>query len=411
MIIKKFTAPTMTEALAKVRDELGTEAIILSTKSSRAGGVFDFVGRSAVEVTAAVDDDRSGGKSGVSRSMRTTASPVGPSEARNYPPANTVAYTPSAGRKAAPAVSDETSMKELSARVNIDAVIEDIRELKNAVKVLSDTALAGELSGLPPRLAQLLNAMNASGYDDRVSKRVIRQLLNDLGGSELGELSLIIDRAVDLLMAGVGDISPVVFAGAKPRIVAFVGPTGTGKTTTIAKLSTDFSLNRGKKVSVLSIDTKRVDAVGQLKAYCRIVDIPLHIAYNPDELPGIMPKLMNCDVVLVDTPGLAPMDKKQMMDMIEFLQRLVPQEVHLTVSVTTSLGEMKRIFENFSILKPNRIIFTKLDETESYGPMISFAIFSKKPVSYVTFGQSVPGDFAVADPESVIRKNLNSKPQ
>ena len=410
MIIKKFTAPTMTEALAKVRDELGTEAIILNTRSSRAGGVFDFVGRSSVEVTAAVDENISKEDGGAAQPSKRPPAPIGPSDARLYPPADASVYEPSDGRKSTVKRTDEVSVKELSSRVNIEGIMEDINELKRTIKVLSETALTAEMSGLPAHLATLLSTMKTSGIDDKIAKRVTRQLLNELGGVELADPSLIIDRATKLLMEGIGDVSPVIFAGASPRIVAFVGPTGTGKTTTIAKLATDFSLNMDKKVSVLSIDTKRVDAVGQLKAYCRIVNIPLHIAYNPDDLPGIMPKIMDRDITLVDTPGMAPMDRKQMMDMIEFLQKLVPQEVHLTLSVTTSLLEMKRIFENFGTLKPNRILYTKLDETSNYGTMISFAIFSKKPISYVTFGQNVPGDFSVADPEGLIRKNLNSKP-
>jgi flagellar biosynthesis protein FlhF len=197
--------------------------------------------------------------------------------------------------------------------------------------------------------------------------------------------------------------------GSKPHIVAFVGPTGTGKTTTIAKLATEFSLNQSRSVSVLTIDTKRIDAVGQLKSYCRIIDIPLHIAYSPEELPGIMPRLTASDLVLVDTPGSAPMDKPLMLEMVEFLRRMVPQEVHLTMSVTTSLREMQRIASHFGTLKPNRILFTKLDETDSCGPMFSFSIASRQPMSYVTFGQNVPGDFAPADPEAILKRSFSKE--
>ncbi len=115
------------------------------------------------------------------------------------------------------------------------------------------------------------------------------------------------------------------------------------------------------------------------------------------------------DITLVDTPGSGPMDRPQMIEMVEFLQRMVPQEVHLTLSVTTSLMEMHRINDNFGLLKPNRILFTKLDETDSYGAMLSFAVLTGKPMSYITFGQNVPGDFAVADPRDAVRKTLERK--
>jgi len=280
--------------------------------------------------------------------------------------------------------------------------MEDIKELKRSIRELADSALSGEMGGLPEQLAGLLHRMLDSGMDEKIAKRLTRQLLHDLSGSDLAETEIISGRASDVLMSGMGQVSPIFFAGAKPRIVAFVGPTGSGKTTTIAKLAAEFSLNQEKKVTILTIDTKRVDAVGQLKAYCRIINIPLYIAYSPDDISGIMPGIMDGDITLVDTPGSGPLDRAQMLDMIEFLQKLVPQEVHLTISITTSLWEMKRIYENFGILKPNRILFTKLDESENYGTMLSFALITKKPLSYFTFGQNVPGDFSVADPRSLM---------
>ena len=394
----------MTEALAKVRDELGTDAIILNTRSSRKGGVFDFSGPSFVEVTAAVDDKAPGNNNmGIRKPDAAHTAPVTPYEAKLYPPVRNVSYAPPEVKK-----SGDVKVKQLHERAHIENMLEDIKELKKAIKSLADSALAGELAGLPPNLANLLLAMQSSGLDDKIAKRITRQLLTDLKGVELADYGLITDRATAVMQSGMGDVCPVIFAGAKPRIVTFVGPTGTGKTTTIAKLATDFSLNMGRKVSVLTIDTKRVDAVGQLKAYCRIIDIPLHIAYSPDDLPGIMPKLINSDVTLVDTPGVGPLDRQQMIEMVEFLQRLVPQEVHLTMSVTTSFTEMKRISENFSTLKPNRVLFTKLDETDNYGSMFSYELSTRKPMSYITFGQNVPGDFSIAEPEKLIRKMLES---
>ena len=291
----------------------------------------------------------------------------------------------------------------------MDQVIDDIKGLKQSIKELADSALTHEMDGLPVHLSTLLKRMDDSGIERKISKRLIRQLLHELNGSELSDPSVIKDRASSLLIAGFGQVNPIQLKGAKPRIVAFAGPTGSGKTTTIAKLVTEFSLTMGMKVAVLTIDTKRVDAVGQLKAYCRIINIPLFIAYSPDDIPGIMPGIMESDITLVDTPGSGPLDRAQMLEMVEFLQKLVPQEVHLTVSITTSFSEMNRIHNNFGILKPNRILFTKLDETDSYGPMLSFALVSRKPLSYVTFGQNVPGDFAVTSPQTIVETILDMK--
>lgn len=396
----------MTEALAKVREELGTNAIILSTRSQKRGSVLDFTGKSIVEVTAAVDDvppeEKKPGR-------RQIAVPVGPAEAGQYPPEPPVSYEPPLRAQITPRPPRDVEVKELDGRLEVDRLVEDIRELKRSIKVLADTTAVGAMDGLPANLRMLLNTMQQNGTDERISKRLVRQLLNELTGLEMADPRVVLRKATDILIAGMGDVSPILFAGARPRVVAFVGPTGSGKTTTIAKLAADFTLNQGKKVSVLSIDTRRVDAVGQLKAYCRIINVPLFIAYSPDELPGIMPGIMQSDLTLVDTPGSGPMDSTQLRETVEFLGRMVPQEVHLSMSVTTSLMEMKRIYDNFGVLKPNRLLFTKLDETDRYGTLLSFAVLSKKPMSYVTFGQNVPGDFSLADPRDLIHKALDRK--
>ena len=392
----------MTEALAKVREELGTDAIILSTRSEKKGGVLDLIGRSVVEVTAAIDEKPTGGSSPQLDSVieKRRSSPVGPREASLYPPADSGVYNSQSGKPIKSGL-DNVTIRNLDSPVKMDQILEDIKTLKTSIKELADSALTHDMDGLPAHFSALLKRMNDSGLDERISKRLIRQLLHDLNGAELSNPSAIKKSATKLLLSGMGQVSPIQFKGAKPRIVAFIGPTGSGKTTTIAKLATEFSLNQRKKVTVLTIDTKRVDAVGQLKAYCRIINIPLFIAYSPEDISGIMPGIVESDITLVDTPGAGPMDRDQMLEMVEFLHKLVPQEVHLAVSVTTSLIEMNRILNNFSVMKPNRLLFTKLDETQNYGPLLSFALISRKPLSYATFGQNVPGDFNVFDPDSI----------
>ena len=405
MIIKKFKASTIKEALEKVREELGTDAIIINTRSDKQGGIFDFVGQRMVEVTAALDDKPVSNNGARVRSQRRNAAPIGPAEAKAHPPQRSVAYEP-AIRRDYTGKPGNVDVKYIENRVHIEQLLDDINDLKRSMKVLADTALTGEMAGLPPNLASLLSAMQSSGVDDKITKRLIRQLLNDLTGNELTDPSAVRKKATDLLLSSMKEVSPIAFAGPKPRIVTFVGPTGSGKTTTIAKLASEFILNMDKTITVLTIDTKRVDAVGQLKTYCQILNIPLFIAYTPDDLSAFMQSIEKSDMTLVDTPGSGPMDKSQMIEMMEFLQKMVPQEVHLVMSVTTSYHEMNRILDNFNVLKPNRILFTKLDETDSYGPMLSCAIMAKTPMSYVTFGQNVPGNFSVADPKNLIEGKL-----
>src|SRR3989339_2287765 len=165
MIIKKFTASTMTEALAKVRDELGPDAIILNTRSSRKSGIFDFSGPSFVEVTAAVDD-KPPGNIGARKPDAASSVPVTPYEAKLYPPVRNVSYGPSDVKK-----QGDVKVKQLHERAHIENMLDDIKELKKAIKTLADSALAGEMAGLPPNLANLLSAMQVSGLEDKIAKR------------------------------------------------------------------------------------------------------------------------------------------------------------------------------------------------------------------------------------------------
>jgi len=399
----------MTEALAKVREELGPDAIIMGTRSTRKGGVFDLINRSEIEVTAAVDDRPTArGASGMSTPDADRGRPMTPRDVSGGISSSRPVYQPPRN-VVTPADTGGSPIKNLGQQVKIDTMMDEIRELKRSLRDLSGLASPGDMEGLPRELSTVFKRVREAGMDERIAKRFIRQLLHELNGSELTDHDRIVERGTALLLEGMGDVAPIQLRQDQPRVVTFIGPTGSGKTTTIAKLATEYALNMDKKVSVLTIDTKRVDAVGQLKAYCRIINIPLYIAYSPDEIPGIMPGIMESDLTLVDTPGSGPMDRQQMLDMVDFLQKLMPQEVHLVMSVTTSLREMQRIADNFGMLKPNRVLFTKLDETEHYGAMLSYALIAHKALSYITFGQDVPGDFAVIDPKKLIEGTLSAK--
>jgi flagellar biosynthesis protein FlhF len=245
--------------------------------------------------------------------------------------------------------------------------------------------------------------------DDTIAKRLVRQLLSDLTGVEMTNPKAVVDKAKELLLPGIHGVQAVNFQGATPRKVAFIGPTGAGKTTSLAKLATDFTLNGEKKVSMLTIDSNRVDGFSQLKAYARIIDVKLHIAYTADEIPEVLPECRKDDIVLIDTPGIGPLDREGMLETAQFLEEIDPHEIHLVLSATTALPELKRAYESFSEMKPNRILFSKLDETDRYGAMLSFVLMAKQPLSYVTLGRNVPGDFSEAEPELIVQETLEPK--
>ncbi len=185
--------------------------------------------------------------------------------------------------------------------------------------------------------------------------------------------------------------------GGDNKIVAFIGPTGVGKTTTIAKLAANFSLLERKRVSLITIDTYRIAAVDQLKTYAEIIGIPIEVVFNPRELMASIDRNRDKDLIFIDTAGSNPFDTAKLAEMRAFFEENPDIETHLLVSLTTKTDELMKIFDCYNIMRVHKVIFTKLDEATTYGNILNLSLKIHRPVSYITTGQNVPDDIEVAD--------------
>ncbi len=181
------------------------------------------------------------------------------------------------------------------------------------------------------------------------------------------------------------------------KVVAFIGPTGVGKTTTIAKLAAHFSLVERKKVSLLTIDTYRIAAVDQLKTYAEIIGIPVEVVFTPNEFSVSLSKNQDKDLIFIDTAGGNPFDMVRMGELKKFLDQEPHIETHLLISLTTKAKELIEIFNCYNIMHIDRVIFTKLDECKTFGNILNVAAKVDQPISYVTTGQNVPDDIEVGE--------------
>jgi flagellar biosynthesis protein FlhF len=184
-----------------------------------------------------------------------------------------------------------------------------------------------------------------------------------------------------------------------PRIIALVGPTGVGKTTTTAKLAAMYALNRGNKVALITMDIFRVGAVEQLKTYSKIMGIPLDVASTPKELERAVERHSDCDLILVDTAGRSHKDTEKLEEMKGYLQSSIQSEIFLCLSATTKDRELEEILNRFSIFPISKVVFTKLDESESFGCIVNLLIKANLQIAYFTTGQRVPEDIEVATSE------------
>jgi len=189
----------------------------------------------------------------------------------------------------------------------------------------------------------------------------------------------------------------------KPAHYMFLGPTGVGKTTTLAKIAARLALVENKKVGLITADTYRIAAVEQLKTYSEILGISLEVIYEADELADALSKFSDMDYILIDTAGRSHKSKELKSDYDELTRYLSDVQIFLVLSMTTSYKDLKSIIESYHFLEHYRLLFTKLDEANSYGNILNTKVLTGKALSYFTIGQSVPDDIEVADKEKIIQ--------
>lgn len=430
MLVKTFQAPSMAEALRMVKAELGPDAMILSTKKEKTGGILGFFSKQAYRVTAAIDPARK------------------PAPPQSIPPA---AYREAPVRERTAREEMESSMLAPLARE-----LKDLREKVDALARREEEARKDEISVDGERSSSThdggINLKNIPRSDlEEIKKLLLATLTKSQEGSARtvewpsvgenspseepsGEELLPEDSplAVELARNGVSTdlirkiidtlntLPPqsdnqsingrlgetlgrlIKFAGAprlkknSPRIIALVGPTGVGKTTTTAKLAAMYALNRGNKVALITMDIFRVGAVEQLKTYSRIMGIPLEVASTPKELEKAVEKHSACDLIFIDTAGRSHKDKEKLDEMKSFLEHKIPVEVYLCLSATTKDRELEEILHRFSIFQISKVVFTKIDESESLGNMVNLLMKDNLSIAYFTTGQRVPEDIEVA---------------
>ena len=428
MLVKTFQAASMAEALRLVKAELGPDAMILSTKKDKTGGILGFFSKPVYRVTAAIEPGR--------KPMPAPAVP--PVVPRERPERERTAKEDLENSMLAPLARE---LKEL--REKVDALSrreEEVRKAETPAEEGQDAASGGlNLKNIPrqdleeikklllntlaksqeggvknvqwPSVAGEASTDGQSGNEilpedsplakelvhNGISTELIRKILDTLN-------TLPVEGGSQSIKSRLGETfgKLIRFAGTlklkknSPRIIALVGPTGVGKTTTTAKLAAMYALNRGNKVALITMDIFRVGAVEQLKTYSRIMNIPLEVASTPKELEKAVEKHSACDLIVIDTAGRSHKDKEKLDEMKNFLDHKIPIEVYLCLSATTKDRELEEILNRFRIFPINKVVFTKIDECESFGNMVNLLMKDNLQIAYFTTGQRVPEDIEVA---------------
>ncbi|MCX7885347.1 MAG: flagellar biosynthesis protein FlhF [Caloramator sp.] len=342
MIIKRYVVDNMNEAMVRIRYELGNDAVIVSQRKIRQKGLIGIFKSRKIEVTAAADDKKKNVKSN--------------NEKR------------------------EELEKELTDIKNMVSILLSQRDTnkkdsKNKTKQkLLENDIPNEI------IEDIYGNIKLKNQDKKLSPKVIQTYFKE--------------ALLDIIKTD---------ENKDERIQVLVGPTGVGKTTTIAKLASLYSLYENKKVGLITIDTYRIGAVEQLKTYAQILSVPFEVALSIKDIPEIINKMKNCDIILIDTTGRNSKNIMQISETRKYIETANADKVHLVLSMTTKQGDLKKIIENYKMVNYNSLILTKVDETNAYGSILSCCYYGNVPISFLTTGQNVPEDIEKADKDKILK--------
>jgi len=381
---KTYRAKTMKEALTRVRRDLGGDAVILSAREVRRRRLLGLGPRALVEVTAT---DTMPSEVAVTSRPGPEAEPAG------------------AASRAVPAVPVLATSATLHARFG-----EELGRLHTMVETLSrhghiDHLLPDLPGALVPTYSQLIEA----DVPEVLTRRLMRQVAETLEPDQFDHAEAIRAAMCEAVEQCIPIAPPIRAIAGTRRVVALVGPTGVGKTTTVAKLAANFKLAHGVRVGLITVDTYRIAAVEQLKTYAEIIDLPLVVVNDPVEMPRAFDELGAVDLVFIDTAGRSPRDEVKIRELAEFLVQARPDEVHLVLSAVAGHRSLRAAVERFATVHIDRLILTKLDEADSMGGVLAVLGLSSRPVSYLTTGQAVPDDIEPADRKRLTRLILRQE--
>ncbi|MDO4557581.1 MAG: hypothetical protein Q4C47_01285 [Planctomycetia bacterium] len=241
---------------------------------------------------------------------------------------------------------------------------------------------------------------------EEFARALVDRIRSELKPGQPLDESLLRARILRLIESGIRCSGPIRVHPGEHRLVALVGPTGVGKTTTIAKLAANYRLREHRSVGLITVDTYRIAAVEQIRTYAEIIDLPMQVVSSPYEIEGAVQRMRDLDLILLDTAGRSPRDSERLAELQDYLTKAGAGEVHLVLSTTASTRSLSQTVEQFSIAGPTHLLLTKLDEATGLGGIWPLIRDGKLPLSYLTNGQNVPDDIEVADSSRVARAML-----
>ena len=416
MIIKKFQGKTEAEAVENAKKELGSAVVIMNVRSIKRKGLFSFLLPQLTEVTVALEEE----PERIAAPVVKKADPPQPSaiaEMVSAEPAVEKAVVPvvkeDTENKPGPFFSDE-KQKENALEEKLDSLHtlleQQLQKSDENKEDQKEDEKEEETSEMERFIKLLYNAM----MDNEVNEHYANQIIDEIEKSNKPNMPFdyALTNTYQKMILKFGKPAEIVPAKKGIKMVFFVGPTGVGKTTTIAKIASKFSVEGGKKVALLTTDTYRIAAAEQLRTYANILEVPFRVIYAAEEVDQALIDFKDYDFILVDTAGHSHQNEVQREAMGTFIHSVdgkVEHEVFLVLSATTKYRDLLSIADTYSAMTDYKLIFTKLDETTTLGNLLNLRLYTNASLSYVTCGQNVPDDIEIFNPQKTVKQLLGGK--
>jgi len=376
---------------------LGEKAVILSTRHIKKGGFMGIGGSKIVQITAS-DNVKMAPR-------RTTQSPAQTQK--------TAINKPVALHSQNQAVAVAEPPKATESPVADKDYNDFKRELSEIRTMISEIQNSGQFQhwpDLPPEFQKAYEKLQSYNINTDIARALVHRWKNHYPNFQKGDrvdIKLLQNYISEMLVpAGPIRVNPKK----RPNVLMLVGPTGVGKTTTLAKLAAKYKIQEECRVALITFDTYRIAAVDQLRTYANLIGIPLKVANSPAELKAAIASFSDRDLVMIDSAGRSPKNEAKMNELKEMVDAAQPDELHLVLSLSVQNDVMKDTLERYGDFPVHKLLLTKLDECVHYGIILSIISRTQKPIGYLTVGQEVPDDIELATSELLSRLVLNLQP-
>ena len=425
MIIKKYVGKTESEATEEAKKELGQNIVVMNVRPMKKSGFFSLFQSQKIEVTVALEEETEKTQRTYSPEKNTRPVPRKPVVDENVKDtAQTLGSVsqPSVSSKSKDIIDDNSAIEEkldnlsslLEKNIKFNEKEESPESGKQQVKSALEALRNPKPSDISEETLSFIKLLYNTLIENEVDEIYVNQLTDEV--EKICKPGMPFDFALanvyQKMVLKFGKSEPIEPVEQGPRAEIFVGPTGVGKTTTIAKLATELTVTQRKKVALLTVDTYRIAAAEQLRTYASIIGIPFRVIYSEEEMRQAAEDFKDYDYIMVDTAGHSLKNeelKESVENFIRVLEDMMECENFLVLSATTKYRDLIEIADVYSEMVAYKLIFTKMDETGAKGNLYNVRMHTGAPIAYITNGQNVPDDIAVFDAQRIVKHLLGGK--